>query len=124
MNVTQCSAGSDGAVAAGVAAGLFTGIATSAIANSNNRSASDEEVRQIRREQQQERIDQIRRENEARESLRKDEQLRQLDAHLKNVERQQGSASHVPLIWFMAGLIGVLLMLLFGVVVIFLRQRK
>ena len=115
--------GEGGAIAAGMAAGMFTGIATSAIANSG-RSSSDDEIRQMRREQQQEKIDQVRRESEAREALRKDEQLRQLDAHLKNVERQQQSSQHAYLLWILAGLVGLLLIALMILGISVMRRNK
>lgn len=121
--------GEGGAIAAGVAAGLFTGIATSAIANSGS-SKSDraeaqavkarEETEQLRRDQERERVEQLRRDQERRELERKDEQIRQLNEHLRHIERQAGSGTSSMVLYLLFGFIllltaavGVLALMLF-----------
>lgn len=118
-----------GAIAAGVAAGLFSGIATSAIVNSGS-SRSDkveaqaikarEETEQLRREQDRERVDQLRRDQDRREVDRKDEQIRQLNEHLRSIERQTGNGPSSTVLYLLFGFIlmlttavGVLALMLF-----------
>lgn len=118
-----------GAVAAGLAAGLFAGVATSAIANSGS-SRSDraeahavkarEETELLRREQDRERVEQLRREQERRELERKDEQIRQMNDHLRHIERQNGSGTSPMVLYLLFGFIlmltvavGVLALMLF-----------
>lgn len=121
--------GEGGAIAAGLAAGLFSGIATSAIAN-NSSSRSDkaaaqaekarEETAVLRREQERERVEQLRRDQERRELDRKDEQIRQLNEHLKHIERQASSGPSSLILYLLFGFIlllsaavGVLALVLF-----------
>ncbi len=117
------------ALAAGAAAGIFTGLATSAIVNSNssrpNRAEAKadkarEETEMLRREQDRERVEQLRREQERRELERKDEQIRQMNDHLRHIERQAGSGTSPMVLYMLFGFIlmlttavGVLALLLF-----------
>lgn len=129
VSLARCGGGGD-AVAAGIAAGMFTGIATSAIANSGRSEAeidarrAREEAVLLRREHEQEKIEQIRREATSRELMHKDERMRQLDEHIKNVERQQRMAEGGNLVWILMGLVGVLLVALMGMGVVILRHRR
>lgn len=127
--VSTVRADTGGAVAAGLAAGLFAGVATSAIANSGS-SRSDrakahavrarEETELLRREQDRERVEQLRREQERRELERKDEQIRQMNDHLRHIERQNGNGTSPMVLYLLFGFIlmlttavGVLALMLF-----------
>ncbi len=121
-----------GAVAAGVAAGLFTGIATTAIANSGSRSSdraeaqalkAREENEQMRREQDRERVDTLRRDQERREIERKDEQIRQLNDHLRHIERQSGSGTSSMVLYLLFGFILMLTMAV-GTLALMLFRKK
>ncbi len=121
-----------GAVAAGVAAGLFTGIATTAIANSGSRSSdraeaqalkAREENEQMRREQDRERVDTLRRDQERREIERKDEQIRQLNDHLSHIERQSGSGTSSIVFYLLFGFILMLTMAVGTLALMLLRKK-
>lgn len=125
----QLRADTGGAVAAGLAAGLFSGVATSAIINngssSSNRAEAQadrarQETEMLRREQERERVEQVRREQEHRDLARKDEQIRQLNDHLRHIERQAGSGTNSMVLYLLFGFIlmlttavGVLALMLF-----------
>lgn len=122
-----------GAIAAGVAAGLFTGIATSAIANSGSSRADKaeahaikarEETEQLRREQDRERVDQLRRDQDRREVDRKDEQIRQLNEHLRSIERQSGSAPSSTVLYLLFGFILILTMAVGVLALMLFRNRR
>lgn len=121
-----------GAVAAGVAAGLFTGIATSAIANSGSSKydraeaqaiKAREETEQIRRDNDRERVEQLRREQDRREAERKDEQIRQLNEHLRQIERQSGSGPSTFMMYLLFGFI-LMLTAAVGVLGLILFRKK
>jgi len=130
--LSHVHADSGEAVAAGVAAGLFTGLATTAIANSGS-SRSDraeaqalkarEENEQLRREQERERVDSLRREQDRRELDRKDEQIRQLNDHLRHIERQSGSGSNVFVFYLLFGFI-LMLTIAVGVLALLLFRKR
>jgi Flp pilus assembly protein TadB len=132
VSTLRVQADTGGAVAAGVAAGLFTGIATSAIANSgssrHDRAEAQalkarEENEQMRRDNDRERVEQLRRESDRREAERKDEQIRQLNDHLRHIERQSGNGPS-PLVMYL--LFGFILMLTatVGVLGLILFRRR
>jgi Flp pilus assembly protein TadB len=126
----QAGRGSGGAIAAGVAAGLFTGVATSAIANGGSKSRAEEKAQraqdqteQLRREQDRDKLDQIRRDVDKKELERKDEQIRQLNEHLKSVERQQSASQSNGMLYLLFGFI-FLLSLAVGIMAFFLMRKR
>lgn len=122
---------SSGAAAAGVAAGLFSGIAASALMSSGSSKSSSqaeaqavkarEENEQMRREYEKDRVEQLRRDQERKDLERKDEQIRQLNEHLRHIERQSShGSSNTFVLYLLFGFIlllttavGVLALLLF-----------